>query len=287
MAGCGSPRPGQFTRDVIQTPTARRTRWSTVIPEGKLPRGGGHWWRSILVTTDTIYTSIGDSGNITDQADTERQKIWKFRTDGTGKQLFASGLRNTEKLRLRPGTDEVWGADHGSDWFGKPVGDRPGMQPITDLIPPDEFNHYVAGGFYGHPFLIGPRIPRIEYQGRADLVELAARTIPPAWCFGAHWATNAFAFLTKDMFPGHRGDAFVACHGSWNRRERSGYRVERVMFDGVTGKPCGSQMIVGTLSRTGEVLARPCDCAEALDGSVIFSCDFSRKLYRISPGGTK
>ena len=46
--------------------------------------------RSVLVTTDTIYTSIGDSGNATDQTDTERQKIWKFRTDGSGKELFVS-----------------------------------------------------------------------------------------------------------------------------------------------------------------------------------------------------
>ncbi len=257
----------------------------TVIPEGRLPKGGGHWWRSILVTKDHLYTSIGDSGNVSDETATERQKIWRFNKDGTGKALFASGLRNTEKLRLRPGTDEVWGADHGSDWFGKPVGDRDGKQPVTDLLPPDEFNNYVEGGFYGHPFLVGPRIPRIEYQGRADQVDLADRTIPPAWAFGAHWATNGFCFVENAGIPGHKGDAFVACHGSWNRREPAGYRVERVIFDQVKGTPYGSFIIVGTLDRTGRVVGRPVDCAQAPDGAVFFSDDLTQCIYRIGPAG--
>lgn len=255
----------------------------TVIPEGQLPRGGGHWWRPILVTERYLYTAIGDSGNINDETQTERQKIWRFNKDGTGKTLFASGIRNTEKLRLRPGTQEVWGVDHGSDWFGRMLGERPGtFQPITDYNPPDELNHYQEGKFYGHPFITGNKLPRIEYQNRKDIVELADKTEPPAWCFGAHWAANSFTFLTKDHFPNHKGDMFVACRGSWNRTKPDGYRIERVLFDPVTGKPFGSLTIVKTLTNEGRVLARPVDCAEAPDGSVLFTCDTTGRIYRIS-----
>ncbi|GIV19305.1 MAG: L-sorbosone dehydrogenase [Armatimonadota bacterium] len=257
----------------------------TVIPEGSLPRGGGHWWRSILVTDRYIYTSIGDSGNINDEMGTERQKIWRFLKDGTGKTLFASGIRNTEKLRLRPGTQEVWGVDHGSDWFGRTLGERAGFQPVTDFNPPDELNHYEEGKFYGHPFIVGNRVPRIEYQQRQDILELAAKTEPPAWSFGAHWATNGFTFLTQTHFPGHQGDMFVACRGSWNRSVPDGYRIERVLFDPVTGRPYGSLTIVKTLSADNQVLARPVDCAEAPDGSVIFTCDVTNRIYRISWAG--
>jgi glucose/arabinose dehydrogenase len=257
----------------------------TVIPEGKLPKGGGHWWRSILVTGDSIYTSIGDSGNASDETATERQKIWKFDKNGGGKTLFASGLRNTEKLRLRPGTTEIWGADHGSDWFGQPFGDREGNQPITDFNPPDEFNRYEEGRFYGHPFITGYRVPRLEFMKRDDLVALAAKTTSPEWAFGAHWAVNSFTFLTKSRFGAdHVGDVFAACHGSWNRSVPAGYRIERVLFDKLTGHPYGSLTIVGTLAEDGHtVLARPADAAEAPDGSVLFSCDFSGRIYRISP----
>lgn len=94
---------GDFVADEIED----------ILPVGSLPRGGGHWWRSLLVTDDSIYTSIGDASNVSDQTATERQKIWRFDHDGGNKRLFASGLRNTEKLRLRPGTTEVWGSTTG------------------------------------------------------------------------------------------------------------------------------------------------------------------------------
>lgn len=246
-----------------------------------LPSGGGHWWRSILVTPDGFYTSIGDSHNISDERDTERQKIWHFNLDGTGKRLFASGLRNTEKLRLRPGTDEVWGADHGSDNYGQSFGEKRGNQPFTDRLPPCEFNYYTDGGFYGHPFIVGPGLPRLEYKDRPDFLELANKAIPPAWSIGPHWAPNGWTFAKYDAL-GLKGDAIIACHGSWNSTIRMGYRVERILFDDLTGKVIGSQMLVSCLTDDHEVLGRPCDVAEAPDGSLFFSDDSRRRIYRLS-----
>lgn len=255
-----------------------------VIPEGQLPRRGGHWWRSLLVTKDSIYTGIGDSGNISDETATERQKVFRFNLDGTNKRLFASGLRNTEKLRLRPGTNEVWGIDHGSDWFGREVGDREGLQPITDYNPPEELNKLVEGGFYGHPFIVGNRVPRYEYLKRPDIIELAAKTIPPAWTFGAHWAINGFCFYTGNLFPAEfKGDMFIAAHGSWNSSKPVGYQVGRVLFDKWTGLPYGYQSLVLTTDALSKILARPVDCVQAPDGSILFSCDATRRIFRLSP----
>ncbi|MFY7895027.1 MAG: DUF7133 domain-containing protein, partial [Phycisphaerales bacterium] len=72
-----------------------------------LPGEGAHWWRSILVTDTHIFTSVGDSGNITDERATDRQKIWRYSLTGSDKTLWAGGVRNTEKLRFRPGTTEL------------------------------------------------------------------------------------------------------------------------------------------------------------------------------------
>src|SRR5688500_12976931 len=47
----------------------------TIIPEGTLPGGGGHWFRSLLVADNAFYTSVGDSGNITDETSNDRQKL--------------------------------------------------------------------------------------------------------------------------------------------------------------------------------------------------------------------
>jgi glucose/arabinose dehydrogenase len=252
----------------------------TIVGDG-LPSGGGHWWRSIVVTDDGFYTSIGDAGNISDQSDTERQKLWKFSLDGKNRTLVASGLRNTEKLRLRPGTAEVWGADHGSDNYGKYLGENGANQPVTDVTPPCEFNHYVQDGFYGHPFVMGNKIPREEYSKRPDILELVTKTIVPAWPLGAHWAPNGWTFLTKNGVASP-GDALIACHGSWNSSKKVGYRVERIMFDRVTGRPFGALPLVSTLDGNGNNLGRPCDVVEAPDGSVLWSDTQNQRVFRLT-----
>lgn len=257
-----------------------------VIPDGQLPKGGGHWWRPILVTSNALYTGIGDDGNLNDHRKDEREKLFRYGKDGTGKTPFVSGIRNTEKLRLRPGTTEVWGADHGSDWMGQPLGDTKGRQPITNWNPPCEFNQYTEGNFYGHPFITGNMMPRLEFKDAPDLLELEEKTTPPEWRLGAHWAPNGFTFLSKPYFSDdHQGDAFIACHGSWNSTSKVGYRVERVLFDKVSGKPYGSLMVVGTLAPDGKILGRPVDCVEAPDGSVLLSDDQTGQIYRIQRAG--
>jgi glucose/arabinose dehydrogenase len=245
---------------------------TAVIPWGKLPSGSGHAWRSLLIHNGRIYTSIGDSSNCSDETETERQKIWSFSMDGKDKKLFCSGIRNTEKLVLRPGTEEIWGMDHGSDWFGRPVGDKRGKQPITDWNPPEEMNKYVEGGFYGHPFIVGNKLPRYEYMNRPDIIDLAEKTIIPEWCGGAHWAANSMMFYTGTQFPPeHTGDAFVAYHGSWNRKKPAGYQVTRVLFE--NGKPYGELPYVMFLADDGKKLGRPVDVYQMPDGSLLISED--------------
>ncbi len=258
-----------------------------------LPRGG-HWWRPILVTPEGFYTSIGDSGNITDETGTDRQKLWFYTPDGSDRRLFSSGIRNTEKYRLRPGTREVWGFDHGSDWFGRRVGDTDGNQPVTDLNPPDELNLYVEGGFYGHPFVVGDRLPRYEYMDRPDINELTSKTTAPEWSVGAHWACNGWTFVDPALnertgaFPAdHGGDIFVAAHGSWNSSKPVGYCVARVLFDhdegsDRAGRPVGLVKIVSGVDERGRARIRPVDCVQAPDGSILFSSDSPGRIYRIT-----
>ncbi len=253
-----------------------------IIPKGELPEGGGHWWRPVLIHNNRLYTAIGCSSNIGIDEGTDRQKIWSYDLTGKDKKLFSSGVRNTEKLLIRPGTDEIWGMDHGSDMFGGKFekGSSVG-QPITDLFPPDEMNHYVQDGFYGHPFIVGNRIPRYEFMDRSDIAELAAKTIVPEWCTGSHWAPNAMVFYTGNQFPAEiKNDAFVAFHGSWNRSKKAGYCVSRVLFE--NGHPYGELKYVDFLTENGKVLGRPSDVIMAGDGSLLITDDSNNKIYRLS-----
>ena len=253
----------------------------TVIADGKLPKNGGHWYRSVLIHQNRLYTSIGCSGNIDDETETDRMKIWSYALDGSDKKLFCGGLRNTEKLIIRPESNEIWGMDHGSDNFGAVMEkkDAKGRKPITDWNPPCEMNHYVEGGFYGHPYITGNKLPRYEYMNRPDIVEWALKTTPPAWASGAHYAPNGMAFYTANQFPNAKGDAFVAYHGSWNRSEKGGYEVTRVLFE--NGKPYGEQVYV-KFEKNDDLFGRPVDVQMAADGSLLISDDWGNKIYRLT-----
>jgi glucose/arabinose dehydrogenase len=257
----------------------------TIIPVDSLPSGGAHHFRPVLIHKGRLYTALGDPGNITDATKTDREKIWSYNLEGKDKKLWCSGIRNTEKLVIRPGTDEIWGMDHGSDWFGREVGDKEGDQPITDYNPPAEMNKYIEGGFYGHPFIVGNRVPRYEYMKRPDIIELAAKTIVPEWCGGAHWAPCGMMFYTGDQFPDTKGDAFVAYHGSWNRSVKAGYQVTRVLFE--DGKPYGELSYVRFLTADQKVLGRPVDVIQAPDGSILISDDRGNNIYRLKYVGMK
>ncbi len=252
-----------------------------VIGSDLLSGRRGHNWRSLLIHKGRIYTSIGDPGNVTDQRESKREKVWSYNLQGGDEKLFCGGIRNTEKLVVRPGTDEIWGMDHGSDWFGGRIerrGETQYGQPITDLNPPGEMNRYVEGGFYGHPFLVGNRNPRHEFLDHPELLKLAAETIPPEWTSGAHWAPNAMDFYTGDQFPGAKGHAFVAYHGSWNSSVPVGYCVTQVLFE--DGHPYGERVFVNFV-RGNNTYGRPVDVIMEPDGSLLISDDDRNKIYRL------
>ncbi|HEX8524173.1 MAG TPA: PQQ-dependent sugar dehydrogenase [Tepidisphaeraceae bacterium] len=258
-----------------------------LAPKDSLPKGGGHPFEGLLVTDTQIFATASDPGNMTEELDSPRKTIYVFDKEGKNRKVFCTGIRNTEKLRQRPGTTEIWGFDHGSDNFGKTFGERTAKeQPITDLNPPEELNHYAEGAFYGHPYLSGNRVVRPEFADRKDIIELATRTTPPEWLVHAHWAVLGFTFITQDHFPDHKGDLFFAAHGSWNSVHPVGACIERVLFDNVTGKPYGSQTIVDGQPNEKRV-ARPVDCAEAADGTILFSTDEPPALFRISKSQAK
>ena len=84
------------------------------------------------------------------------------------------------------------------------------------------------------------------------------------------------------MFPtDFKGALFIAQHGSWNRKNRDGYRV---MFLKVkNGKPTEYEpFATGWLEENGKVIGRPADVEIAPDGALLVSDDLMGAVYRIS-----
>jgi glucose/arabinose dehydrogenase len=237
--------------------------------------GTGHWTRTILFDREgkKMYVTVGSGSNVDTGEDPPRAAINRYNPDGSGHEIFASGMRNVIGLRWYPGTDALWAATQERDALG------------DDLVP-DYFTHVIQGGFYGWPYAyFGPHEdPRNKGQ-RPDLVK---KTIVPDVSLGAHVAVLDMIFYTGAQFPAqYKGGAFLAFHGSWNRSKRVGQSVAFIPFQ--NGKPSGpiQEFLTGWMLSpdSQNVWGRPVGLYQMPDGSLLVSDDGGKKIWRISYKG--
>jgi glucose/arabinose dehydrogenase len=252
--------------------------------------GAMHWTRTLLFDRrgEKLYVAIGSGSNDTIGEDSRRAAIGRVNPDGSGFEVFASGLRNPVGLRWYLGTDVLWTSVQERDTMG------------DDLVP-DFFTHVESNGFYGWPFAyIGPhpdpynsgvnlaehllRHPQASLQA-SKTQSLVNSTIAPDVMLGGHVAVLDFIFYQGRQFPEeYRGGAFLAYHGSVNRSKHVGYSVAFIPFK--NRKPCGPprEFLTGWMLSPDrdEVWGRPVGLLELPDGSLLISDDGANKIWRLS-----
>jgi glucose/arabinose dehydrogenase len=216
-----------------------------------------------------MYVSIGSSCNACEESDPRRAAIVRYRPDGSGEEIFASGLRNAVGFDWQPGTGALYATDNGRDLLG-------------DDFPPCELDLVEAGRFYGWPYANGDNVPDPDLgSGREDRI---ASAFPPAHAFRAHNAPLGIHFLRRARVPGSlEGAALVALHGSWNRSVKDGYKVVSLHW-GPDGAIEERDFAAG-FERDGQVIGRPVDVTEGPDGAIYLSDDYAGAVYRVAYGG--
>lgn len=236
-----------------------------------LPSGGNHWTRTIRFGPDGwLYVSIGSSCNACVEQDRRRAAIVRYGPDGSGEEIFATGLRNAVGFDFHPQDGTLYATDNGRDLLG-------------DDFPPCEWNRVEKGGFYGWPFANGDRVADPDLgAGRAAEI---ARSIPPAHAFRAHNAPLGVTFVRGERAPASlRGSAVVALHGSWTRTRKDGYKVVS-LAPAPDGSWVEADFLTGFL-RGDDVIGRPVDVAEGPDGAIYVSDDYGGAVFRVSRGPT-
>jgi glucose/arabinose dehydrogenase len=119
----------------------------------------------------------------------------------------------------------------------------------------------------------------------ASRPDLVAKAIAPDVLLGAHVAPLQFAFYEARQFPSiYRHGAFIAEHGSWNRRIRSGYQVVFIPFN--QGSPAGEPSTFFSVfvpdAAGKSVYGRPVGIATEPDGSLLISDDSGKLIWRVS-----
>jgi len=235
-----------------------------------LPGGGNHWTRTLAFSEDgsKLYVTIGSASNV--DVEQGRALIREMNPDGTESRVFASGLRNAVGLAIRPGTNELWAGVHERDMLG------------DDLVP-DYVTRVQNGGFYGWPYAyIGPNE---DPRRKGEQPELVKKAIVPDVLLQSHSAPLGLAFYTGTQFPAeYRTDAFLALHGSWNRKMRTGYKVVRIVVR--DGKPTGEyeDFVVGWSlgENQSKVWGRPVAIVVRKDGSMLITDDAHNIIWRVT-----
>lgn len=248
-----------------------------VVPEGQLipveEESYNHTARVVKVgPDDKLYISLGQPFNVVpeDKIDLYNETgiggIIRMDRDGSNREVYTYGVRNSVGHDFHPATGELWWTDNQVDGMG-------------DDIPPGELNRQTeAGQHFGHPWYGGGTVRTNEYAGQdvpVDVVHPAVETI-------AHAADLGMTFYTGKMFPKkYKNAIFSAQHGSWNRTEPVGARV-MVTFIDDEGNATMEPFAEGWIDENGEYDGRPVDVAQMKDGSLLVSDDFANAIYRIS-----
>jgi len=242
------------------------------LPTGKHNQ---HWTRNLIANADNskIYIAVGSGSNIAENGINEEKfkaSILEINPDGTEFRVYASGLRNPVGMDWAPGTKKLWTVVNERDKLG------------DDLVP-DYLTSVKEKGFYGWPYsYFGKNVDIRVTPPRADLVKKA---IIPDFALGAHTASLGLAFYKENTFPEkYKNGAFIAQHGSWNRKILSGYKVIFVPFK--NGKPSGpaEDFLTGFIvdPNKDEVYGRPTGVAVAADGALLLTDDKTHTIWRVT-----
>jgi glucose/arabinose dehydrogenase len=235
----------------------------------ELPPQQHHNWKYIAFGPDgKLYVPFGSPCNICEPPK-EYGQIRRYNADGTGKEVIATGVRNSVGFDWHPQTKELWFTDHGRDWMG-------------DDGPADELNRLAKpGANFGFPYCHADGWLDADFKkpNACDGVT------PPVALLGSHAAAMGVKFYTGKMFPAeYQNTMFIARKGSWNRSTPSGFDVVnvRASADGKNAKVTPFLTGFNESNDSYKFWGRPAYIAQMPDGSLLVSDEQVGAIYRIS-----
>lgn len=234
------------------------------------PTDAHHGWKYIAFGPDgKLYVPVGAPCNICESKNELYASITRMNPDGSGREVYAGGVRNTVGFTWHPDTGEMWFTDNGRDWLGNDE-------------PPCELNRITrAGQHFGYPYCHGGYLKDPEFGDKYPCEDF----VKPAQNLGPHVAPLGLKFCQSEMFPDtYAGKIFIAEHGSWNRDAdvgHTGHKITMVTEENGEGVAY-EDFATGFLNKeTNTAWARPVDIVFAPDGSMLVSDDLAGTIFRI------
>jgi len=235
------------------------------IVSDRFPADTHHGWKFIAFGPDgMLYVPVGAPCNVCNRDSNRYANIMRMHADGSGLEVYARGVRNSVGFDWHPDTRELWFTDNGRDMLG-------------DDQPDCELNHAPKKDMhFGFPFCHAGDVADPEFGHLRACTEFA----PPAAKLGAHVSPLGLRFYTGAMFPApYKNNIFIAEHGSWNRSQKSGYRVVRVVPG--PGRASKQEVFAEGWLQGQSAWGRPADVLVMRDGALLVSDDQAGVVYRI------
>lgn len=237
-----------------------------------LPAGANHHWtKNIIASPDgrKLYATVGSNSNAGDNgmaAEEGRAAIWEVDVETGSKRLFATGLRNPNGLGWEPQSKLLWTVVNERDELG------------NELVP-DYLTSVKDGAFYGWPWSYWGQ--HVDTRVNPPNPDMVAKAITPDFGLGSHVAPLGLAFSDARMPGAYASGAFIGQHGSWNRKELTGYNVVFVPF--ADGRPSGppQPFLMGFLSKDGDAYGRPVGVALDGKGALLVADDVGNVVWRV------
>ncbi|MFY0687353.1 MAG: sorbosone dehydrogenase family protein [Cyclobacteriaceae bacterium] len=235
------------------------------------PTDRHHGWKYIAFGPDgKLYIPVGAPCNICESKKEIYASITRMDPDGSNREIFAHGVRNSVGFTWHPTTGDLWFTDNGRDALG-------------DEIPPCELNRASEKGqHFGYPYCHGGTISDPEFGSKRSCDEF----VQPAQNLGPHVAPLGLKFYTGSLFPStYTNKIFIAEHGSWNRSSSAGHTGHRItLVTEENGQGTNYEVFMeGFLDKeSNEAWGRPVDILVLEDGSMLVSDDKAGAVYRVS-----
>lgn len=242
-----------------------------------LPKSVGdrHSTRTILHHGDSLLISIGSSCNVCEESDELRGKIISYNIETKETSEFATGLRNAVFMTKHPVDGNIWLTEMGRDGLG-------------DNVPPDEINvidiDFKGVPNFGWPICYGANIHDTEFDSKTYIRNpcMEPFEIPPVVSLQAHVAPLGLSFIPEEGWPENLWfDLLVVEHGSWNRSDPVGYKIEKIDLNSRGEFQGAADFITGWLTPKGEKLGRPADIKVMPGGVIYISDDMSGLIYKV------
>jgi glucose/arabinose dehydrogenase len=234
-----------------------------------LPGDIPHGWKFIKFGPDgKLYVPVGAPCNICESDPDKYMQIFRINADGSGKEIFARGVRNTVGFDFHPRTRELWFTDNQRDW-------------LSEDFPLDELNRVANPGkdHFGYPYCHSGTMtdPELGWGKSCD------DYVKPAALLGPHAAPLGMRFYTGTMFPAqYRGAIFIARHGPWNRTKK--FADVSVAYVDAQNRVTRVEPFLQGFVKDNQYLGRPVDVLVMPDGALLVSDDHAGAIYRVSYG---